>query len=179
MIIICTQVNIFGAPKIVNRGESAEAFLLAGREAGQVRVEFCSDPPPRQVWHVDSGPGQKIVLEAGTAHDRFAVSRAIPAASGGPDCFISTLIITEPAADDGREYVLHLENEHGLEQHAVHVHVGSAGRLSSEAVTGAVLGGGFTLLALIVAVFWICRRCCSSCCDTDTEGKEFKLDQER
>jgi hypothetical protein len=60
-------------------------------------------------------------------------------------------------------------------------HVGSAaGRLSSEAVTGAVLGAGFTLLALIVAVFWICRRCCSCCCcDGEGEGKEFKLDEER
>ncbi len=172
-------MNIFGAPKIVNRAESAEAFLVAGGDAGEVRVEFCADPPPRQVWHVDSGPGQKIVLEAGTAHERFAVARAAPAARAGPDCFFSTLLITAPAEDDGRDYVLHLENEHGLEQHTVRVHVGSAaGRLSSEAVTGAVLGAGFTLLALIVAVFWICRRCCS-CCDGEGEGKEFKLDEER
>jgi hypothetical protein len=171
-------VNIFGAPKIVNRGESGEAFLLAGAEAGQVRVEYCADPPPRQVWHLDSGPAQKIVLEAGTAHERFAVNRAVPAANGGPDCYISTLIITEPAADDGREYVLHLENEHGLEQHSVRVHVSAVGRLSSEAVTGAVLGAGFTLLSLVVAIFWICRRCCN-CCDSEADGKEFKLDQER
>ena len=91
MIIICTQVNIFGAPKIVNRGESAEAFLLAGREAGHVRVEFCSDPPSRQVWHVDSGPGQKIVLEAGTAHDRFAWSSTL-----------STFTSARPAASPRR-----------------------------------------------------------------------------
>jgi hypothetical protein len=163
----------------VNRVEAAEAFLVAGPEAGQVRVEFCADPLPRQVWHVHSGPGQKIVLEAGTAHERFAVARAVPAARGGPDCFISTLVITEPAAADGREYVLHLENEHGLEQHTVNVHVGATGgRLSSEAVTGAVLGGGFTLLAVTVAIFWICRRCCS-CCEGEGDGKDFKLDQER
>ena len=52
---------------------------------------------------------------------------------------------------------LHLENEHGVEIHTVRVDVGD---LDHQTIIGAVVGGLFVLVLLMVAVFFCSRRCC-------------------
>ena len=134
----------------------------------EVSVEFCADPLPKLNWHL-GGPseGHSLLLCSECTHQRFSVLKE--AAAEREDCYVSTLVIAAADQTDSRDYQLHLENPHGVELHTVRVTVGEL--LSNETLVGAVVGGVFVLILLLIALFYCARRCCPS--------KQLKQDIER
>ena len=159
------HVNVTGAPRVEEK--QSQVFIVQGSDA-EVRVEFCADPRPELNWLLGgSEAGHSVRLCSGCTHERFTVLREEP--SDHRDCYISALRIQGADKTDSRDYQLHLENTHGLEIHTVTVDVGEA--LSHETLIGAVCGGGFVLVLLLIAVFSCARRCCPN--------KQLKQDIER
>ena len=156
---------MFGSPKVPEK--VSEVYVTRGM-TGQVSVEFCSDPLPKQTWHIDSHPGQKILISEGSSHEGYKVLNATKSAKS--NCYLSTLEIAEVKEEDRAEYVVHFENEHGREIHTVRVKIGAF--LGNETLIGGVIGGGLTML--IVLLFLIC--CCAKC---SRNNKAEKRDQER
>ena len=156
---------MYGSPKVTEK--VSEVYVTRGL-TGQVSVEFCSDPLPKQTWHIDSNPGQKILISEGSSHEGYKVLNATKSAKS--NCYLSILEIAEVKDEDRAEYVVHFENEHGREIHTVRVKIGAF--LGKETLIGGVIGGGLTIL--IVLLFLIC--CCAKC---SRNNKAEKRDQER
>ena len=131
-------------------------------EEGSYRCRGCGELLFQSDTKFDAGCGWP-------SFDRPATEGVIEEASDHRDCYISALRIQAADKTDSRDYQLHLENTHGLEIHTVTVDVGEA--LSQETLIGAVCGGGFVLVLLLIAVFSCARRCCPN--------KQLKQDIER
>jgi len=158
-------VNIQGPPRITS--DSKHVFLLEGSDA-TLEVEFCGAPLPKQTWQIES-VGQKLTLVAGTSHDKYRVEKERK--SERNNCFISVLHILSTDQSDSKDYVLKLENEHGVEIHKAHVTIGQ--ELSKETLIGSVVGAVVTLLLVLCAILVCCaRKCCAS-------EKQMKPDPER
>lgn len=157
-------VNVTGAPRVAEK--RSEVFIIQGNDA-TVSVEFCADPMPKLNWHLGGpSPGHSVLLCSECSHDKFSVLKETPGLR--EDCYVSSLRIEAADKTDTRDYQLHLENEHGVEIHTVRVSVGD---LDHQTIIGAVVGGLFVLVLLLIAVFFCSRRCCSS--------KQLKQDIER
>ena len=160
-------LNITGPPRM--HGDSSEMSVVRGTDA-LVRVEFCSDPMPKLSWQLGGleGGQSRVILNTGTEHDRFKVLEE--EMGSREDCYLSTLRIQAADIGDSREYVLNLENEHGIQQHTVQVTVREA--LALHTLVGGVVGGLLTLIVLVVVVCCCRRTCCS-------KEKSLKPDMER
>jgi len=160
-------LNVTGPPRM--HGDSSEMSVVRGTDA-LVRVEFCSDPMPKLSWQLGGleGGQSKVILNTGTEHDRFRVMEE--EAGTREDCYLSTLRIQAADIGDSREYVLNLENEHGIQQHRVQVTVREA--LALHTLVGGVVGGLLTLIVLVVVICCCRRTCCS-------KEKSLKPDMER
>merc|ERR1711915_628612 len=131
----------------------SEVFILQGTDA-IVKVEFCADPLPKQTWRL-GGPGHSVLLSSETTHDQFSVLKEEP--SVREDCYISTLRIKGAKKTDSREYVLHLENLHGLETHTVRVNIGEM--IAQETLIGGIVGGAITIIMILIVLVCCVRRC--------------------
>lgn len=156
---------MYGSPKVVS--PVSEIYVTAGT-VGRVQVEICADPAPRHTWHIDSHPGQKILIAEGTAHGGYRVLNATRTAR--PNCYVTALQIEDVRPTDPADYVVHAENEHGREIHTVRVKVGAF--LGKETLIGGVIGGGMTLLIVLLLIVCWCTKCARN-------KKARKQDQER
>ena len=159
------KINIEGPPRITS--DSKHVFLLEGSDAS-LEVEFCGAPLPKQTWQIES-VGQKLTLVAGTSHDKYRVEKERKSEKN--NCFISVLHILSTDQSDSNDYVLKLENEHGVEIHKAHVTIGQ--ELSKETLIGSVVGAIVMLLLVLCAILVCClRKCCA-------QEKQMKPDPER
>ena len=160
------QVDVYGSPRVA---EPVSEVHLSRGAAGLIQVQFCADPLPKQTWHIDSHPGQKILISEGTAHEGFRVLNATRAAR--PNCYVSSLEVAHVSESlDRTAYEVHLENQHGRQIHTVRVKIGSL--LAKETLIGGLVGGGMTVLVLLLLIICCCTKCARN-------NKARKRDQER
>lgn len=171
------QVEVIGRPAVVmdagGGGGSTTLSVLTGRDA-VVEVRFCADPQPEVTWHlVEPGmitaAGETSTLLLGLSDSGDGV-RPGQLVADGPDCYRTSLRVEAAGPHlDSRAYVMRAANQHGAEQHTVHLRVGAG--LAQETLIGGLVGGGLSLVVLLVAVVCGCRRCCC-------QPKEKKLKQQ-
>ena len=94
------KVDVYGSPKVSQ--PVSEVYVMRGG-VGLVEVEFCADPLPKQTWHIDSNPGQKILISEGTRHDGYRVLNATK--STGSNCYVSTLEISSVQARNSNNFI--------------------------------------------------------------------------
>ncbi len=98
-----------------------EVTVRDGEDA-RLEVFFCSDPLPKQTWHLGdqgSGAGHNVILSSGIQHGRFFAEMVRK--SELEDCYISALKINGAHADDSHGYQLSLSNDHGTDTHTVYL----------------------------------------------------------
>ena len=142
---------MYGSPKVSQ--PVSEVYVHRG-SLGVVDVEFCADPLPKQIWHIDSNPGQKMVINAGISHEGYSVLNASKLSK--PNCYVSTLQIDRVTDKHKSDYVVHFENEHGREIHTVRVKIGAF--LGKETLIGGLIGGGMTLVIVLLLLVCCCTK---------------------
>ena len=113
------RVEVSGAPQVMKYNAPREVRVQNGEDA-TLEVIFCSDPLPKQAWHLGdlgSGAGNNIILAAGTGHGRF-VAESVKKFDR-EDCYVSVLRINGAHADDSHFYQLRLTNDHGTDTHSI------------------------------------------------------------
>ena len=102
------SIDVTGAPQI-----TSEVSQVTGTMSQQVEIvaEFCSDPGPiRNTWNWDN-----IVLPSGNSYGESKYQAEMKTLADRPDCYQSTLVISNLASDDMRNYQLNVENIHGTD----------------------------------------------------------------
>ncbi len=172
------RVSVRGAPLISRLTVRSEVAVRAGEDAN-LEVEVCANPRPRQVWHVGPvlGGGQaeaNVVLQSNERHGRFVVDNLLPLAERSAsaegregrqpaqDCYLAVLRILGAHPADSRPYLLQLENEHGVDSHAVKLLVVDAA-VSQEIYIAIIVGSILTILVVTLIIVYMVKadKCCS------------------
>lgn len=109
------ELEVWGGPRV---GEVGGAGGRVGEEV-EVEVELCSSPPPLiTTWQWGAG----ILLSPGGELDgRYRVELAeLPHRQ---DCYLTSLTIQRAQLQDSGEYVVRVENEHGMDLVTVQLHI--------------------------------------------------------
>ena len=102
------RLEVQGKPQVVKDG--GEVLGIHGRDVS-LEGEFCSDPMPvRSTWEWEG-----IVLPAGSEVDGRYKAELEPHPNK-KDCYISRLTVRRVAIQDGRKYLLNVENVHGSDK---------------------------------------------------------------
>ena len=170
------KVQVKGAPSVSKLTVATEVVVKAGDDAN-LEVEFCSNPEPRQRWRIgqiSGGQETNIVLSPNQRHGRFIVDNSIPIP--GKHCYIGILRILGANPTDSRDYVLELENDMGVDRHAVKLVVIQS-PVSQELFVAVVVGGTMTFLIISLCVICLIKagRCCASQNDSETGSKKGGL----
>ena len=171
------KVQVRGAPSVSKLTVATEVVVKAGDDAN-LEVEFCSNPEPRQRWRIGQvgGVGQEetVVLSPNQRHGRFIVDNSIPIP--GKHCYIGILRILGANPNDSRDYILELENDLGVDRHAVKLVVIQS-PVSQELFVAVVVGGTMTFLIISLCVICLIKagRCCGSNSDVETNNKKGSL----
>ena len=119
------HVQVSGAPQIIKYSTEGNLQVQNGEDA-VLEVLFCSDPVPKQSWHLGdvsgNGAGNNIILAAGTGHKRFIAEKEFRQ-SNREDCYISTLRINGAHPTDSGPYELKITNKHGIDNYIVNLTV--------------------------------------------------------
>ena len=173
------RVAVHGAPQISRLTVHSEVVVRTGEDAN-LEVEFCANPRPRQVWHLGPllGAGQaetaNIALQSNERHGRFVVDNLLPLASillpeegaavsdrQQQDCYLAVLRILGAHPADSRPYLLQLENEHGLDSHAIKLVVIDTA-VSQEIFIAIIVGSILTILIVTLIIVYMVKadKCC-------------------
>ena len=109
------ELEVWGGPRV---GEVGGAGGRVGEEV-VVEVEMCSSPPPLlTTWQWGAG----ILLSPGGELDgRYRVDLVdLP---GRQDCYLTSLTVQRAQHQDSGEYVVRVENEHGMDLVTVHLEI--------------------------------------------------------
>ena len=154
------RVGVSGKPLLYSGLEPELRSLHQARlkENAEMKIGFCSDPPPSRVrWEWGS-----VQLEQGGTRGRISVSDLKP--SERKDCYTSTITFNPVTSEDARTYYLVAENERGELRNGVKLTV------TDPISMGAVIGIAVSCLVLIsfLLVCIVCSRKHRSCCFKDT-----------
>ena len=140
--------------------------MAVGEEA-TLALQFCSDPPPRElVWEWGS-----LRLEEGRERGRFAASKRIP--EKRKDCYSAELRVSNVARPDERTYFLQVDNGSGT------MRLGARLTVSDPVSMVTVLAISISLLVIIVfcCICTMAMRRRHTCCFT--EKRELHTDNIR
>ena len=105
------RLEVEGKPEVVK--EVGEVLGIHGRDVS-LEGEFCSDPMPvSSTWEWEG-----VVLPAGSEVDGRYKAEMVTHPDM-EDCYISRLTVRRVGLEDGRKYLLNVENKHGSDK--VHV----------------------------------------------------------
>ena len=123
------QLKVEGAPRLVDVGE------VRGRvgEDLEVEVEVCSQPPPSlTTWQW--GPG--ILLSPGGELDgRWRVELVSHPDLHLQSCYLTSLAVRRAQLEDSGEYVVRVENQHGMDMITLQLVVSGRPALYNSAIT--------------------------------------------
>ena len=109
------EVEVWGGPRV---GEVGGAGGRVGEEV-EVEVEVCSSPPPLlTTWQWGAG----ILLSPGGELDgRYRVD--LVELPHRLHCYLTTLTVQRAQHQDSGEYVVRVENQHGMDLVTVHLNI--------------------------------------------------------
>ncbi|XP_075978040.1 kin of IRRE-like protein 3 isoform X2 [Anticarsia gemmatalis] len=134
-------LNVLGPPVGADKGA---AHAWSGGEA-RVAASVCADPPPRRAAWLWGSLRLDVPQTIGRYHSLE------PATDGG--CYRYTLLISNTAVADARDYVLHVENERGFSSHAVSLTVHETAHVAP------LIAAALVIAALLVIVLCLIIRC--------------------
>ena len=152
------KIEVSGRPlaRVLAQGETRGTAVAVGEEA-KLSLQFCSDPPPRQLaWHWGS-----LRLEEGRTRGRFSASQRISATR--KDCYRAELSVRDVARPDERTYYLQVDNGSGT------MRLGAQLTVSDPVSMVTVLAISISLLVIIVfcCICTVAMRRRHTCCFTE------------
>ena len=109
------KLEVEGVPQVVK--DVGEVTGIHGRDV-RLEGEFCSDPlPVKSTWEWEG-----VVLPAGSEVDGRYKAEMVPHPHK-EDCYISRLTVRRVGLEDGRQYVLKVENMHGIDKVLVRLNI--------------------------------------------------------
>ena len=152
------RIEVSGRPlaRALVQGETRGVAVAVGEEA-VLQLQFCSDPPPRQLaWEWGS-----LRLEEGRARGRFSASQRISVKR--KDCYRAELTVREVARADERTYFLQVDNGSGT------MRLGARLVVSDPVSMVTVLAVSISLLVIIVfcCICTAAMRRRHTCCFTE------------
>ena len=164
-------VEVKGAPSVSRLTVASEVVVRTGDDAN-LEVEFCSNPKPEQKWELGPVGGQaaNIHLSSNQRHGRFVVDKLRPTGAA-KDCYLAVLRILGAHPADARQYLLRLENEHGVDTHSVKLVV-IDNQVSQEIFIAIIVGGTLTVLLLALIIIYLVKadKCCGGGHDEEKGG---------
>ncbi|XP_063709478.1 hemicentin-2 isoform X2 [Culicoides brevitarsis] len=153
------QLQVVGAPLVLRtNSENGHTVSVRRGESATISLVVCADPRPRHVaWEWGS-----LRLEAGAGVGRYRVDDVIQ--DSREDCYLATLHITDANPADARPYYLVVENERGVDRHAINLRV--EGMFAEPLGLSYLLGIVGGVLAAFLILFLLCihvvrtKKCC-------------------
>ena len=152
------RIEVSGRPlaRALVQGETRGLAVAVGEEA-TLQLQFCSDPPPRQLaWEWGS-----LRLEEGRARGRFRAAQRVSAPR--KDCYKAELTVQDVARPDERTYFLQVDNGSGS------LRLGAQLTVSDPVSMVTVLAVSISLLVIIVfcCICTAAMRRRHTCCFTE------------
>ncbi|KAG5872976.1 hypothetical protein JTB14_029199 [Gonioctena quinquepunctata] len=167
-------LQVHGAPQVLRHSVTPEVVVERGHSA-DLSMVVCADPRPRFVaWEWGS-----LRLEAGAEMGKYKVDDV--SQEDIEDCYVATLHIKDTTSTDSRAYYLAVENDRGVDRHAVQLYVNEPVHMSTlVSIAGALLI--FFLLLICVCVYTIRReKCCfarkADFKTTETDGEKLDIEK--
>ncbi|XP_037923557.1 irregular chiasm C-roughest protein isoform X2 [Hermetia illucens] len=148
------SLQVVGAPQVLRLHPGAHSVSVRKGQTASLSLVVCADPRPRHVaWEWGS-----LRLEAGAGITRYHADEVLQ--DSREDCYLSTLHIRDVDMHDARPYYLVVENERGVDRHAVHLIVEEP--LEMSYLLGIAGGCIAALLILICLCIYAVRakKCC-------------------
>jgi len=139
------NTEIRGAPVIDFLSHPKELVIAAGEDL-EIRTRFCSNPKPVISWRSDKN---SPLVE--TDRRTFDMDTEY-----GTPCSISILRISSTQISDSGEYILQIENEHGISSHLISIIIVESG-LSREILVAIIAGSVLTLILFLFVIISTCK----------------------
>jgi len=160
------NVEIRGAPVIDFLSHPKELVIAAGEDL-EIRTRFCSNPKPIISWRSDEN---RPLVE--TDRRTFEMDTEY-----GTPCSISILKISPTQIGDSGEYILQIENEHGISSHLINIIIVESG-LSREILIAIIAGSILTLILFLFVIISTCK-CKTKPKDVESCGTSTTSDNTR
>ncbi|XP_055848314.1 hemicentin-2 isoform X1 [Episyrphus balteatus] len=170
------SLQVVGAPQVLRLNPSMHSVSVKKGDSATLSLVVCADPRPHRVaWEWGS-----LRLEAGAGvADRFRADEVIQ--DSREDCYLATLHITKTDEHDSRPYYLVVENDRGIDRHAIHLNV--EGTFAAEPLEMSYLmgiAGGCLAAALLLMCLCIYAIRGKKCCFKGNSGyKSSDKDSEK
>ncbi|XP_031638814.1 hemicentin-2 isoform X1 [Contarinia nasturtii] len=152
------SLQVVGAPQILRSHPSANTVIFRKGDEAILTLIVCADPRPR---HVAFEWGS-LRLEAGAGFERYHVDEVTQHSL--EDCYLASLRIADVDVHDSRPYYLVVENERGIDRHAITLVVeGMFTDPIEMSYLAGIAGGCLTAVLLLVClcIYAIrARKCC-------------------
>ncbi|CAD7092261.1 unnamed protein product [Hermetia illucens] len=152
------SLQVVGAPQVLRLHPGAHSVSVRKGQTASLSLVVCADPRPRHVaWEWGS-----LRLEAGAGITRYHADEVLQ--DSREDCYLSTLHIRDVDMHDARPYYLVVENERGVDRHAVHLIV--EGTFTEPLEMSYLLGIAGGCIAALLILICLCiyavraKKCC-------------------
>ncbi|XP_037038558.1 hemicentin-2 isoform X1 [Bradysia coprophila] len=152
------SLQVVGAPLVLRSNPSTNNVPVRRGDDANLSLVVCADPRPRHIaWEWGS-----MRLEAGNSFDRYSVDDVTQ--DPREDCYLATLHIKATDSHDSRPYYLVVENDRGIDRHAIHLSV--EGTFTDPLELSYLMGIAVGSLAALLILICLCiygvrtRKCC-------------------